>query len=120
MKNMTLVLGASPNKNRYSNSAVARLRAKNYPVIAYGIKPGAIADVKISLTLEKWNEIDTISLYLSPKNQKDLYEYIVTLKPNRVIFNPGTENPELEAILDKAGIAHEQSCTMVLLSLGSY
>lgn len=120
MKKRTLVLGASPNKNRYSNRAVAQLRSKNFPVIAYGIKPGDIADVKINLTLEKWEDVDTVSLYLSPKNQIGFYDYILDLNPNRVIFNPGTENFELEELLNEKGIAHEKSCTLVLLSLGSY
>lgn len=120
MKKTTLVLGASPNKNRYSNRAVAQLRAKDFPVIAYGIKSGDIADVKINLTLEKWEDVDTISLYLSPKNQSDFYDYIVDLNPNRVIFNPGTENPELETILEENGIDYEVACTLVLLSLGAY
>ena len=120
MKKTTLVLGASPNQNRYSNRAVVQLRAKSHPVIAYGIKSGEIADVKISLTLSQWEDIDTVTLYLSPKNQVDFYEYIIDLKPNRVIFNPGTENPELEVLLNKHGIAHEQACTLVMLSLGAY
>jgi len=120
MKKTTLVLGASPNENRYSNRAVIQLRSNKIPVIAYGIKPGEIADVKINLTLENWNEVDTISMYLSPKNQLSFYDFILKLNPNRVIFNPGTENPELETLLDEAGIAHERSCTLVLLSLGAY
>ena len=120
MKKTTLVLGASPNKNRYSNRAVLQLRANQIPVIAYGIKPGIIGDVKINLTLENWRDIETVSLYLSPKNQRDYYEYITNLKPNRVIFNPGTENPELEVLLQEHGIASEQACTLVLLSLNNY
>lgn len=120
MKNTTLVLGASPNKSRYSNRAVLQLRAHNYPVIAYGIKSGNIADVKINLTLENWDNIDTVTMYLSPKNQSDFYNYIIGLKPNRVIFNPGTENPEFETLLDENGIAYEQACTLVLLSLGEF
>ena len=120
MKRTTLVLGASPNKNRYSNRAVALLRSKKFPVIAYGIRHGEIEDVKINLTLENWNDIDTVSLYLSPKNQSDFYNYIVDLNPNRVIFNPGTENPELETILKENEIDYEVACSLVLLSLGTY
>lgn len=120
MKKTTLVLGASPNQNRYSNRAVVQLRAKKIPVIAYGIKEGTIADVKINLTLEKWQDIDTVTMYLSPKNQKEIYDYLLELKPNRVLFNPGTENEEFGAMLQKHGIAFENACTLVLLSLGSY
>ena len=120
MKKTTLVLGASPNENRYSNRAVGQLRANNYPVIAYGIKSGEIADVKINLTLSQWEDIDTVTMYLSPKNQVDFYKYIIDLKPNRVIFNPGTENPEFEKLLNEHGIAHEQACTLVLLTMGAY
>lgn len=120
MKKTTLVLGASPNQNRYSNRAVVQLRANNHPVIAYGIKSGEIADVKINLTLSQWEDIDTVTLYLSPKNQVDFYKYIIGLKPNRVIFNPGTENPEFEGLLNEYGIAHEQACTLVMLSLEVY
>lgn len=120
MKKTTLVLGASPNKNRYSNRAVLQLRENQIPVIAYGIKPGIIGDVKINLTIKDWNDIGTISMYIAPKNQPNLYEYILKMNPHRVIFNPGTENPELEMLLDEAGIAHERSCTLVLLSFGIY
>lgn len=120
MKKTTLVLGASTNENRYSNRAVKRLRANSIPVIAHGIKEGMIEDVKIILTLEDWSEIDTITLYLSEKHQEKYFDFIVKVNPNRVIFNPGTENLKLEALLDEHEINYEHACTLVMLSLGNY
>lgn len=120
MNKKTLVLGASLNPNRYSYKAIVRLRAHDIPVVAFGIKAGTIADVEISLTREKWEAIDTITLYLSPKNQVDFYDFIVALKPKRVLFNPGTENSELQKLLEKHGISCENACTLVLLSISAY
>lgn len=119
MKN-TLVIGASNNPERYSFRAIMLLRAKNHPVIAYGLKTGTVAGVSIET---RWNqdwEVDTVTLYLNPQRQEAFYEQIVALHPRRVIFNPGTENPVFEKLLNEAGIETEEACTLVLLSLGQY
>lgn len=120
MKNVTLVLGASLNPNRYSNIAIKRLRDKDLPVVAVGLKKGKVLDVVILDDKEPLENIDTITLYLNPKRQEEFYDYIISLQPRRVIFNPGTENTELEAILKEKGIKSEIACTLVLLSTNQY
>lgn len=120
MKNVTLVLGASLKEDRYSNIAVRRLRNKGVQVVAYGLKDGMIADVNIDTNLENYTNIDTVTLYLNPKRQKEYYDYILSLNPRRVIFNPGTENMEFQELLVKNGVIAEVACTLVLLSIDQY
>ena len=119
MKKKTLVVGASTKPERYGYQAVERLTHHKHPVYAYGIKPGLIGEVEIAT---EWpnQEFDTVTLYLNPKRQEEYYDRIIALKPNRVLFNPGTENPAFEKKLTENGIAHEQACTLVLLNIGVY
>ena len=116
----TLVLGASLKPDRYSNFVINRLVNRGEEVVAFGIRAGQVAGVNIDTTLVDYEALDTITLYLSPKKQLDYYDYIVSLKPKRVIFNPGTENPELYKILQENGIESEIACTLVLLSTNQY
>ena len=120
MRNDTLVLGASLKPDRYANMAVKKLRAYDYGVKAFGLQERQIADVAITKKLELYDTIDTITLYLNPRHQKGYYEYILALKPRRVIFNPGTENRDLMELLQRHGIESEIVCTLVLLSTGQY
>lgn len=120
MKKKTLVLGASLKPNRYSNYAINRLVDKQHEVVALGLKSGEVSGVTIETELLFFENINTVTLYLNPKRQESYYNYIVSLNPNRVIFNPGTENLELYAILKKHHIAFEESCTLVLLSTNQY
>lgn len=117
----TLVLGASPNPARYSYLAVQRLRMHGHPVIAIGKRPGNIGDIDIQTTPPPpETAIDTVTLYLNPTNQKEYYDYLLELQPQRIIFNPGTENPELMQKAQAAGIHIQQACTLVLLSTHQY
>lgn len=116
----TLVIGASTSVDRYSNIAVKKLLKYNHPVVAVGIKIGSIDTVKIETELLPFNAIDTVTLYLNPTNQKPYYNYILSLKPKRIIFNPGTENNELELLAKQNNIATQEACTLVLLSTGQY
>ncbi|MCF6222879.1 MAG: CoA-binding protein [Flavobacteriaceae bacterium] len=116
----TLVLGASLKMGRYSNLAILSLVQNNYKVVGVGLKEGEVKGVKIYSGKPKHDEIDTITLYMNSKRQKDFYEYIISLNPNRVIFNPGTKNEELELILAENKIFFEHACTLVLLSTGQY
>ncbi len=116
----TLILGATINPARYSHLASIRLVAHGHPIINVGIKPGEVAGQPIEKPKIIHNDIDTITLYLSPKNQIEYYNYILATKPKRLIFNPGAENPELEALAQENGILTEQSCTIVLLSTSQY
>lgn len=119
-KKKTLVLGASTNPSRYSNIAIHRLTAAGHPVVAVGRKRGNVDAVSISEEPQAFDDLDTVTLYLNPVHQKEYYEYLVSLKPNRVIFNPGTENSELYSILQKEHIQFEVACTLVLLSTNQY
>ena len=116
----TLVLGASLKPNRYSNIAIHRLVNYNQDVIAIGLRAGEVSGVKIETDLIEFENVDTVTLYLNPTRQKQYYDYIVRLNPKRVIFNPGTENPEFYEILKQANIKAEVACTLVLLSTNQY
>ena len=120
MTKKTLVLGASLNPARYSNIAINRLRKYKHEVKAFGLKPGKIGDVEIDTELMSYSDIDTVTLYLNPQRQKSYYDYIVGLQPKRIIFNPGTENPEFYNILKQNNIDYEVACTLVLLGTGQY
>jgi len=116
----TLVIGASLNPSRYSNLAIKRLVNYKHQVCAIGLRPGEVSGVSISLNNEDFGEIDTVTLYLNPKRQQPFYDYIISLNPKRVIFNPGTENPEFYDLLRKNDIEHEVACTLVLLGTNQY
>lgn len=118
MKN-TLVVGASPNPDRYGYLAVERLNDFGHPVFAYGIRQGRIGEIGIS---SEWpcGQFHTVTLYINPRLQKEYYDRIINLRPERVIFNPGTENLEFQQRLAEQGIPFEESCTLVLLNIGKY
>ncbi|WOD43244.1 CoA-binding protein [Hwangdonia lutea] len=120
MGKKTLVIGASVKPDRYSNYAIQKLVNKGQDVVAFGMKEGTVAGVKIDTQLQPYENIHTITLYLNPKRQEAYYDYIVSLKPKRVIFNPGTENYEFYEILKKNNINYETACTLVLLSTNQY
>ena len=120
MKNRTLVLGASENTGRYSNMAIRRLQQHKQPVMAIGKVPGSVEGVKILTGMETADDIDTVTMYLNAAHQKAYYDYILSLKPRRIIFNPGAENDELDSLARKAGIKTMEACTLVLLSTGQY
>ena len=115
-----MVLGASENPARYSFLAVNRLRANGHPVIAIGNKKGQINETPIITEHPKEEGVDTVTLYLNPALQKQYYDYILSLAPKRIIFNPGTENEELEELAKEKGIEPIEACTLVLLSTGQY
>lgn len=117
----TLIIGASPNPERYSYKAAHSLVRHGHTIVQIGKADGEVAGkpiLKGKPALKK--DIDTVTLYVSPQNQADWYGYIVALKPKRVIFNPGTENPAFEAILENNGIEVLEACTLVLLAIGAY
>ncbi|MDV7187165.1 CoA-binding protein [Lutibacter sp. TH_r2] len=120
MNKKTLVIGASENPNRYSNIAIKRLREKGIDVVAFAKRNGKVEDVTIETELLNFKNVDTVTLYLSARNQPEYYQYIIDLKPKRVLFNPGTENPFFEQMLQGSNIAFERACTLVLLSIGAY
>ena len=119
-KKKTLVLGASDNPSRYSYLAIQRLRKHDHPVVAIGRKNSQVGDVPIAKEKRPFDDIDTITFYLNPLHQKEYYDYILSLKPKRLIFNPGAENEELEKLAKQNNIQIIEACTLVLLATGQY
>lgn len=113
-------MGASTKPERYSNLAVRKLVENNIDTTAFGLGGGTVSGVQIKDKFDDFQNIHTISLYLNPKNQKEYYQKILGMRPKRVIFNPGTENPEFQNLLSGAGIQVEEACTLVLLATGHY
>ncbi len=120
MSKNTLVIGASLKGHRYSNIAIKRLVTKGHNVMAIGLREGKVAGVEIVDEKLNFKNIDTVTLYLNPSRQAIYYEYILSLNPQRVIFNPGTENPAFVELLRKQDIHAEVACTLVLLSTDQY
>lgn len=116
----TVVLGASPNASRYSNRAVKRLTGNGYEAVPIGIRKGEIEGIKIITDTPYVRNVHTITLYLNAERQKSYYDYMLSLQPERIIFNPGTENPELMRLAKEKGIEVDIVCTLVLLSVGEY
>jgi|ERR1022692_1795548 predicted CoA-binding protein len=116
----TLVLGASDNPERYSYLAVNKLRSKGIETVAIGRKKTKVADVEVGAEKKDFENIDTVTLYLRPENQKEYYDYILSLHPQRIIFNPGAENEELYDLAKANGIRPLEACTLVLLSTNQF
>lgn len=116
----TLVLGTSIKPHRFSYKAVQRLVDHNHEVVAFGLKEGEISGVTIDTELQQYNDIHTVTLYLNPTVQEEYYEYIVSLQPKRVIFNPGTENPAFFKELTEKGVKCLSACTLVMLASNQY
>jgi predicted CoA-binding protein len=119
-KKKTLVLGASDNPSRYSYLAMRKLKAHGHDVVAIGKKNGEVDGIRIEKTREDIPGVDTVTLYLNPMHQKEYYDYILSLKPARIIFNPGAENDELAALAKSKGIQPVEACTLVMLSTNQY
>ncbi|NML36970.1 CoA-binding protein [Chitinophaga sp. G-6-1-13] len=119
-KKLTVVLGASPNPERYSYLAVNRLTAHGHPVVAIGKRAATIGEVPVITTHPPLEHVDTVTLYMNPILQKEYYDYILQLQPRRIIFNPGAENEELEELARQNNILPQEACTLVLLSTGQY
>ena len=116
----TLIIGASNNPERYAYKAADRLLSHGHEIELLGLRPDTVFGKTIDTEQKKFENIDTITLYIGPQRQPEYYDYIVTLNPKRVIFNPGTENDEFEQLLNTKGIIAEEACTLVLLGTGQY
>ena len=117
----TLILGATTNTERYAYLAAERLKNNGIPFYPVGIKSGKVFDIEIVNNKEiPDEEIHTITLYIGPKNQVEWYDYILNVNPKRIIFNPGTENAELENLANKNGIETIEACTLVMLAADTY
>ena len=120
MEKYTLVIGASLKIERYSNKAIYKLKEKQFNVYAIGLRKGEVAGVTIATDKLSFKDVDTVTLYLNPVLQKEYYDYIISLKPRRIIFNPGTENPSFIKLLESHNIKSEIACTLVLLATNQY
>lgn len=116
----TLIIGASSNPSRYAYLAAQKLRSYGHPVLLLGRRKGFALGDEIHLEKKEWEDVDTVTLYINPSHQPEYYDYIVSLNPKRVIFNPGTENPEFKNILLDKNIVPIEACTLVMLSIGQY
>ena len=119
-KKLTLVIGASPNADRFSYKAVNLLHHHGHPVEAIGIRNGTIGSIEIKKGMPVMEGIHTVSLYIGPDRQSEYVDYILSLKPLRIIFNPGTENREFELKAKNAGIEVVEDCTLVMLNNGRF
>jgi uncharacterized protein len=116
----TLVMGASPNPLRYSNKAIKRLLSNGYEVVAIGKRETEIEGILVVMGMPAIRDVHTITLYLGPDNQEEYLEYMISLKPKRIIFNPGTYNRKLETMAREAGIEVLQDCTLVMLDMDDF
>lgn len=116
----TLVIGGSTKPERFANKAIKKLLDFGHPVSSIGLREGQVESVNIRTGRPFLENVHTISLYISSKHQPAYYDYLIGLKPKRVIFNPGTENREFEALLANHGITVTIHCTLVMLGEGSY
>ncbi len=116
----TVVIGASDNPNRYAYKATISLQHHQHEVVPVGLRKGNINNIEVLTDQPHIDDVDTVTLYVGPERQPVWYDYILSLKPKRVIFNPGTENQELEDLLHQNNISTLQACTLVLLSIGDY
>ena len=116
----TVVIGASPSEEKYGYKATVSLKRHGHKVYPVGIKAGKIEDLDIITERPLIQNVDTITLYVGPKNQDGWKDYIYSLKPKRIVFNPGTENETFEKELRAKGIETIEACTLVMLSIGNY
>ncbi len=116
----TVILGATPNPSRYAFKAAQLLDHHGHEIFPVGIKRGEVQGKPIERSFPKDENIDTLTLYVNPDIQKEYYDEILEMHPNRIIFNPGTENDALRVKAESAGIETEYACTLVLLNTGQY
>lgn len=116
----TLIIGASNNPERYAYKAAERLLAHGHEIELLGVRPDVVFGRTVDTERKQYEGLDTVTLYIGPKHQPEYYDYVLSLKPKRVVFNPGTENSEFESLLEKNGIVAEEACTLVLLGTGQY
>jgi uncharacterized protein len=116
----TVVVGAGTNPSRYASIAMNSLLNKGHEVVPIGLRKGNYLGLEILTGTPPVSDVHTVTLYIRPEIQKKLYDYLLSLKPARIIFNPGTENPEFEKMARQQGIETLEACTLVMLSIGAY
>ena len=116
----TLVIGGSIKPERYSNKAIRQLLSYGHPVVSVGMREAEVEGVKIQTGYPEFKDIHTVTLYVGPKNQPHFYDYLLGLNPDRIIFNPGTENDEFVKMAEDNNIEAVQHCTLIMLAEGSF
>lgn len=116
----TVIIGASPNQERYSYKATVKLKNYGHTVFPVGMRAGKIEEEAIITDKPSLKNIDTVTMYVGAQNQPAWYDYIFSLQPKRLIFNPGAENKELVDLASSKGIECVEACTLVMLSIGNY
>ena len=116
----TLLIGATLNPDREAYHVMKLFGIKHFPLVAIGLKEGMLDDLKIDTGFPAYENIHTITLYVGAKNQVPYYDYIVSLKPKRLIFNPGAENKELLVLAKENGIDAFNACTRTMLTVGNF
>jgi predicted CoA-binding protein len=121
-KKKTVIVGASSNPGRYAQIAARMLKEYDHPIIPLGLSGGEVFGETILNIQQKpdLKEVDTITLYVSPKHQLGWYDYLISLNPKRIIFNPGTENPDLIEMAKAENIEPVIGCTLVMLRTNQY
>lgn len=120
MGKYTLVIGASEKPERYSNKAIRKLKQHGHKIAAIGNRSGSVDGIPFSTERTSFQDIDTVTLYIGPAHQDEYMDYVISLKPQRIIFNPGTENEDFERKAKEHGIETMEACTLVLLGTGQY
>jgi predicted CoA-binding protein len=122
MSKKTVIVGATPNPSRYAFLAAQRLTDHDHEIVPVGLKKGTVQGKNILDIRQKpaIDQVDTITLYIRAEHQKEWYNYFLSLKPKRIIFNPGTENEELEKLAEQNGIEALEACTLVMVGTGQY
>lgn len=118
----TVIVGATTNTGRYAYLAASMLKEYGHPIVPVGIKKGTVLDEPILdiRTKPEVKDVDTITLYIGPQHQPEWYDYLIGLKPKRIIFNPGTENPTFQKLAEDDGIEALEACTLVLLRTNQF
>ena len=119
---LTLIAGASADPSRYAYTAALFLNRQNLPFLPIGIKKGDVLGKEILPLREKPNldEIHTITMYMNAGHQKEWEDYFLSLKPKRIIFNPGAENPDFAERAKSQGVSCINGCTLVMINTGQY
>lgn len=118
----TVIIGSVPKPWRYAYKAASMLNERNFDFVPLGIQEGQVLGREILQfnDMPQIVDVDTLTLYINPVRQKEWYDYMLSLKPQRIIFNPGTENQEFKIQAQKEGIECVEACTLVMLSTGVY
>ncbi len=118
----TVIIGATTNKGRYAFMAAERLKGANIDFVPIGIKKGEVFGKSILPIREKpmVSDVHTVTMYIGSQNQHEWYNYILSLKPQRILFNPGTENEAFQNMARQQNVEVVEGCTLVMLGVGTY